>query len=382
MTPPPLAALGKVGTVIMGLSPQGESVTTDSTAGLPLLNGPTEFGPVHPTPRQWALQWAREAEPGDTLFCVRGSTTGRMNTAQMRYAIGRGIAAIRGATPVDTAYIRYALVEGLSDLLSLTSGSVFPNISAGDLKGVELPWPDEQTRVGIARVLGGIDARIDSNRRAIQIASEMLDALASKVAGDLPTTTLGAIVKTAKSSINPAQLGDVYVDHYSLPAFDASARPERVPASVIMSGKQVIAGRSILLSRLNPRTNRTWWVAPCEGIRALASNEFSCLTAEDDLALAGVWLAVRDEFFRSELTQRVTGTSGSHQRVRPDDLLSIDVPDVRSLKIEHKRMALTTLELIEQRRDEIAGLAEVLAVLRPELLAGRMRAPDALGAVA
>jgi type I restriction enzyme, S subunit len=172
----PTALLGDVGTVVMGLSPKGEYVSTNPMSGLPLLNGPTEFGAFSPKPRQWASEWAREADPGDTLFCVRGSTTGRMNVAQTTYAIGRGIAAIRGGTALDTVFIRYAIVKGLPRLLSLTSGSVFPNISASDLKGFEMPWPDTSKRHDIAATLSALDEKIQSNFASISLMESLARA--------------------------------------------------------------------------------------------------------------------------------------------------------------------------------------------------------------
>ncbi len=160
----------------MGLSPKGHLVSAEPGSGLPLLNGPTEFGVTYPTPRQWTRKWSRTAEPGDTLFCVRGSTTGRMNVAQLQYAIGRGVAAIRGATPADTRFIRYAIVNGLPNILALTSGSVFPNISAGDLRNFQLPWPDEKERLAIAAILGALDDKIESNRLLVQLIPQVIRA--------------------------------------------------------------------------------------------------------------------------------------------------------------------------------------------------------------
>ncbi len=79
--------LGDVADVIMGQSPKGDTYNHDGE-GVPLLNGPTEFGPKHPEPVLYTTAPTRFAEPGDILFCVRGSTTGRMNWADRRYAIG------------------------------------------------------------------------------------------------------------------------------------------------------------------------------------------------------------------------------------------------------------------------------------------------------
>ena len=79
--------LGKVADIVMGQSPSGDTVSTEW--GIALLNGPTEFGAHHPTPVQFTTDARKRAQPGDILFCVRGSTTGRMNWADQEYAIGR-----------------------------------------------------------------------------------------------------------------------------------------------------------------------------------------------------------------------------------------------------------------------------------------------------
>ena len=89
----PELTLSDIAEIVMGQSPPGSTVSSDS--GIALLNGPTEFGPHHPSPVQFTTDARRLAQPGDLLFCVRGSTTGRMNWADQEYAIGRGIAAIR-----------------------------------------------------------------------------------------------------------------------------------------------------------------------------------------------------------------------------------------------------------------------------------------------
>src|SRR5438552_12988130 len=89
-----IGPLSDLAEVVMGQSPPGESCN-GLTDGTPLLNGTTEFGGHHPEPVQFTNDPRKFAEEGDLLFCVRGSTTGRMNWANRQYAIGRGIAAIR-----------------------------------------------------------------------------------------------------------------------------------------------------------------------------------------------------------------------------------------------------------------------------------------------
>ena len=74
------ACLSDIAEIVMGQSPKGVDVN-QSNEGLPLLNGPTEFTNLYPQPVQFTEYGKRFAETGDILFCVRGSTTGRMNYA-------------------------------------------------------------------------------------------------------------------------------------------------------------------------------------------------------------------------------------------------------------------------------------------------------------
>jgi len=64
--------------VVMGQFPPWACCNAEGL-GIPLLNGPTEFGPHHPSPVQFTTDARKRARPGDVLFCVGGSTTGRMN---------------------------------------------------------------------------------------------------------------------------------------------------------------------------------------------------------------------------------------------------------------------------------------------------------------
>src|SRR3989337_1632074 len=86
--------LGGIANIVMGQSPPGKTCGAEVN-GVPLLNGPTEFSEHHPEPVQYTVAPKKLAYAGDLLFCVRGSTTGRMNWADQKYAIGRGLAAIR-----------------------------------------------------------------------------------------------------------------------------------------------------------------------------------------------------------------------------------------------------------------------------------------------
>ncbi len=169
--------LGEVAEIVMGLSPKGSTYNREGK-GDPLLNGLAEFGSSYPVPVLYTTAPTRFAEPGDILFCVRGSTTGRMNWADRRYAIGRGIAAVRARTNRMDTYFGYACIRAhLPRVLSRTSGSVFPSLSTDDFAGFEIPWPDRDARARIVCILRALDDKIELNRRMSRTLEAMARAL-------------------------------------------------------------------------------------------------------------------------------------------------------------------------------------------------------------
>ena len=172
----PEVTLGDVAEIVMGQSPPGEAVSKDH--GLALLNGPTEFGSHHPTPVQFTVDPRKFAEPGDILFCVRGSTTGRMNWADQEYAVGRGVAAIRHREePALQPFVRGVIEFELPELLAQATGSTFPNVSASQLAGIPYPGLNKDEQCAIAHILGTLDDKIELNRRTSQTLEEMARAI-------------------------------------------------------------------------------------------------------------------------------------------------------------------------------------------------------------
>ena len=167
---------GNVVDIVMGQSPPGDTVSGEH--GVPLLNGPTEFGAHHPTPVQFTTDPRRFAEPGDILFCVRGSTTGRMNWADQEYAIGRGVAAIRHKEePALQPFVRGVIEVELPRLLAEATGSTFPNLSGQQLAGIPVPNLRKDEQRAIAHILGTLDGKIELNRRMNQTLEEMARAM-------------------------------------------------------------------------------------------------------------------------------------------------------------------------------------------------------------
>jgi type I restriction enzyme S subunit len=136
---------------------------------------------------------------------------------------------------------------------------------------------------------------------------------------------LGELADLHQEQVNPADFPGQLFEHYSLPAFDAGQIPVREAGSSIGSQKFTVPRDAILLSKLNPRIPRVWKPEVASDLPAVASTEFLVLLPKDRIDRAFLKYACLSPSVREELQARVTGTSGSHQRVRPDDALTIEI---------------------------------------------------------
>ena len=181
--------LGEVAEVVMGQSPPGGKCNRDGD-GVPLLNGPTEFGSYYPTPVQWTTDPKKRAGVGDILFCVRGATAGRMNWSDRDYAIGRGIASLKHkGGQAYQRFLRAVIDFRLAELLTVVTGSTFPNLSYDQITQLRVPRVPSPEQQAIADTLEGID-RVLVQRR---LERDALRSLKDSTADALLTGLVKAI---------------------------------------------------------------------------------------------------------------------------------------------------------------------------------------------
>lgn len=163
--------------IVMGQSPKGENCNNIGN-GTPLLNGPTEFGLFHPHAIQFTTDVKKLSMKSDLLFCVRGSTTGRMNWADKEYAIGRGLAAIRHKKGTNYNHFIKGLIDyKLHEILNCATGSTFPNVGRDLLNSLPVYIPPIQEQKAIADTLSCLDDKIELNNRINKTLEEMAQAI-------------------------------------------------------------------------------------------------------------------------------------------------------------------------------------------------------------
>lgn len=148
--------------VVMGQSPKSNFYNTEGK-GVPFLQGVRTFGENYPSIDTYTSSFNREAQSGEILFSVR-APVGRVNWANQRIAIGRGLAAIKVKEGYSKNYLYYLFKKIGEHLDSLASGTVFTSINKKELGELMLKIPvDLANQEKVANYLKKLDSKIEVN---------------------------------------------------------------------------------------------------------------------------------------------------------------------------------------------------------------------------
>jgi Type I restriction modification DNA specificity domain len=272
----------------------------------------------------------------------------------------------RAKEPRETRYWYYALHT--CGLNGHRGGSGQPLLNQAILRDVSVSTVAAPQRRRIAELLGALDDKIAANARVIAAAEHLMVAAARAVSEYVPLSHLAA---RSTNLLGPPHF-EAAVAHFSLPAFDDGAKPRLVAGGSVKSGKFLLSAPCVLFAKLNPRIPRVWDVPVLPRQMALASTEFVVLRPIG-IDTSALWSALRQPDVVATLQRRAAGTSGSHQRVQPRDLLELSVRDVRRLAPAAARTITGLGALCHARRAESVRLSAFRDAALPLLISGELR---------
>ena len=300
------------------------------------------------------------------------------------------------------------------DFMSCSDKSSVPGVNRNDLHRILVLLPPLDEQRTIAGVLGALDDKVEQNRRTARALDRLARAIfrawfvdfepvKAKAAGAasfpfMPQALFDAlpirfvdseidhvpegwevggtqsIATLSKMQVNPQEHASEVFDHFSIPAFDADVRAVVDLGEAIKSNKFLVAEGCVLLSKLNPRIARIWLPPSPRGRRQIASTEFLVFVPRSTFDRHYLYCQLQQPSFREELAQNASGTSNSHQRVRPDDVLhkTVIVPP-SSVRNGFADIVDPLFALSAANHAESAMLAEVHEYLLPRLFSGQVR---------
>ena len=139
---------------------------------------------------------------------------------------------------------------------------------------------------------------------------------------------LSMVITEIRQLVDPSELDDLLVEHYSIPAIEATGKSDLTSPDKILSNKQLLQGGEVMVSKLNPRKARVLQVLKRHKHTAIASTDFIIIRPDDIDGSYLVYLLLAEPI-RQHMDSCVQSVTRSHQRIRPEHLLEteIGIPD-------------------------------------------------------
>ena len=263
------------------------------------------------------------------------------------------------------------------------------------LKTSKIFCPPMHIQRKIAAVLSAYDDLIENNIHRIKILEDMAQTLyrewfvhfrfpghenvrmVESSLGPIPQgwqiLKYSDILDLSRKGINPTKFPDETFAHFTIPAFDSGQMPSLEEGSSIRSSKYLITEGCVLVSKLNPRIPRVWFPFLNTEYRAITSTEFLTLKPKPPVDCVFLYNLCRSPEFSAELAVRALGTSGSHQRVKPNDFLNIPILMPTELLLNSFReKAASILNVVNTLRLKNANLRQTRDLLLPKLISGEI----------
>lgn len=181
--------LGEVCKVIMGQSPDGNSV--NSSNGIEFHQGKVFFGEKYlNVSNSFTEQPSKIAEPNSVLLCVR-APVGIVNISQRRICIGRGLCSIQPNDIMTMPFLFYALTQKQAYFDKNSTGSTFKAISSKVVINTEIPIPPLSEQQRIVEELDLLDSVIEKKKEQLKELDNLAQSIFYDMFGDPVTNEKG-----------------------------------------------------------------------------------------------------------------------------------------------------------------------------------------------
>ena len=276
----------------------------------------------------------------------------------------------------DKKFIYYFLQT--LDWEKFSDKSAVPGVNRNDVHQEEICFPSLPEQKAIASILSSLDDKID----LLHCQNKTLEAMAEtlfrqwfieEAKEDWDDLLVSDIATHIKDNVNPSKDPLKTYYHFSLPALDSGEKPTIELGAEILSNKYRVCENSILVSKLNPRVPRIWLLTDVKD-NYVCSTEFQNLKPKVGSHLMFLYSLFNSRDVIDELAMSASGTSGSHQRVKPEDMLNISfkTPSLDYLE-EYSLLITPSMQKVSSNKKQIQTLEQLRDTLLPKLMSGEVR---------
>ncbi|WP_146697819.1 restriction endonuclease subunit S [Geofilum rhodophaeum] len=407
--------LGEIGEVITGKTPSKKNPEQWGD-NMPFVT-PTDFdaynkniwGSLRYLSEEGINAFQKKVLPADSVIvtCI-GSQMGKVALNKKKCVTNQQINSIIPHKEFDSDFIYY-VISSMQDYLRnlATGGSTMPIVNKSTFEDITIKAPDLPTQTAIAEILSSLDDKIELNNKINQelenlaqtlfkqwfidfefpnekgepyksSGGEMVDSELGEIPKGWEVGNLNQIAELQKKNKKPFENPDTIYHHYSLPEFDSGKMPSKELGEKILSSKYQVLEHSILVSKLNPRIPRIWTIIKPND-NSICSTEFQVLKPLEDVFFPFVNCLCSSDGYINSIQSKVTGTSSSHQRVNPKDIINYEmVLPPLSIVNQFYDSVYDSLNLIDDNRKENQELTNLRDTLLPKLISGELEVAEVM----
>jgi type I restriction enzyme S subunit len=324
-----------------------------------------------------------QLQSGDILFSIAGVFLGKnaiVTDDILPANTNQALAIIRvDERKINRVFLHYFFrQESIIELVNnFSSQSAQPNINFQEIRSIEISLPSILTQNTIVEILSSLDSKIDLLARQ----NSTLEALVQtyfrqwflEENGNEPIA-VSKIATLENNNVNPGRQPLEPFYHYSIPAYDNAQTPAIELGKTILSNKFVVQPNSILVSKLNPITPRIWRIDENVMPNSVCSTEFQVLKPCDISYYFFLYCLMKSNDVISSFAMSATGTSGSHQRIRPEYILEVETPAPDDEKLAlFNEICTPMMKRVKKNQKQILTLQKLRDTLLPKLISGEVR---------
>jgi len=310
---------------------------------------------------------------------------GFIENANEKMVVSTGFAVVSTIKEkADAKFLYYLLstndVVNFLDSIADGSTSAYPSLRPDDLAVLDILLPPLSEQTAIASILSSLDDKIDLLHRQNKTLEQLAETLfrqwfVEEAEESWEETSLSEIADHSKENIHPSKNPTKLYKHYSLPAFDSGKEPIIEIGKEILSNKYKVISNSILVSKLNPRTPRIWMIyGNVNEDESICSTEFQIVKPKDHKWYGFIYCFLKSYNVTQELAGSSSGTSGSHQRVNPQDIFNLTFFKPTDILVEKFSKVMDNyLVKINNNQTQIRTLTKTRNTLLPKLITGEVR---------
>jgi type I restriction enzyme S subunit len=363
---------------------------------------------------------AGKLRSGDIVYCLRGSTIGKIARVDLpEGAIASSLVIIRAKSDVSQEYIYYYLANPSAQNLAKQhdNGSAQPNLSVQAISRFLLILPSLKEQQAIACILGALDDKIELNRRTNETLEAMaralfqswfvdFDPVQSKAEGRKPAGLDAATAKLFPDAFDKSALGPVpkgwavgsvrvvceRIENGGTPKRDVEAfwNPPEVPwltSGECRQGCIVHTENFISKEGLESSSAKLWppftTVVALYGATAgyasilgmqLCANQACCALIPKSGASSFIFLKVRSSLDHFQQQTRGSAQQNLSQSIVADLPTVVPSPEVLTAFESYTRPLFERCVHNLEAQDTLAALRDALL---PKLLSGEIRVKDA-----